>query len=139
MPSCSLRWDSFFSSLIAISGALFISPVCLSTSKESALVAKSNPCESKPDFFLREFSTATKASRAADSNSDLYRSYMASDNAAWMLYTSKNPLSFFREYGIRLPQQGQNVKSQKSNPYVPLLYSLSCFLLGGREHLLGQV
>ena len=43
MPSCSLRSDSFFRSLIAIRGALFISPVCLSISKESALVARSNP------------------------------------------------------------------------------------------------
>lgn len=28
-----------------------------------------------------------------------------------LLDTSKNPLSFFSEYGIKLPQQGQNVKS----------------------------
>ena len=60
---------------------------------------------------LENDSTATKASRAADSNSDLYMSCTASDNAAWILYTSKNPLSFFRKYGIKLLQQVQNVKS----------------------------
>lgn len=50
----------------------------------------------------------------------------------------RNKWSFFREYGIKLPQQGQNGKSLKSNPYVPFLYSLSCFLLGGREQPFGQ-
>ena len=54
-----------------INGAFFISPVFLSTSKDNALVAKSNPCESRPDFFLRQFSNVTNASRAAASNSDL--------------------------------------------------------------------
>ena len=43
----------------------------LSTSKERALVAKSNPCESRPDFLRNAVSTTINASRAADSNSDL--------------------------------------------------------------------